>query len=460
MRTDPLTVDRFRSCLLQALNCKGSTVPDVVVGFSGGLDSTVLLSLCRELREQGVLKGVGALHVHHGLSRLADDWVNHAEALCQSWEIPLQVHYVQCGQGQNIEESARNARYQVFEESLQVGEVLLQAHHQDDQVETLLYRLVRGSGIHGMSGMPTTRSLGVGQLCRPLLVFPRSALEDYARRHGLEWIEDDSNTDTRFDRNFLRADIVPVLEQRWPGMKSRVARFSEICQDSVQLLDELAKEDLQAASLSVTFPGVGELQVVDCGWLSEQTAARRNLVLRHWLSVLDLPVPDSEMLERIYNEVVLARVDAEPELHWGGCSVYRHRHWLVALAALPRLGECKSQSSAVLKGDDFCLSFAGNGDVIAQWYDSSTGVSALRATTLNGQWSLRRDVMVEPFALPGRKGRKTLKKWLNELGVPAWLRERLPVLHKGAEVVAIPGVLVAADFCAGEGPGWSLKWQL
>ncbi len=429
-------------------------LPDIVVSFSGGLDSTVLLHLCNQLKKKRVIGSLRAVHVHHGLSSNADAWVEHAQAVCRDWHVPLTVEMVSLCTGQNIEDSARDARYGVFVNQLKTGEYLLQAHHLDDQVETMLYRMVRGTGITGLKGIPASRVLGKGKLLRPLLGFERCDIELYGRHYGLQWVEDESNKDTRFDRNFLRHQIIPLLQGRWPGMKSSLVRLGEISGDTDQMLTDLAACDLEECSEIKLLPLLGHRDVVAIDKLQALPEARRCLVLRAWLSRNNRTVPGRQVLLRLLDEVAAARGDRTPVVLWEGGSVRRYRHHLVIDTCLPAPSQLGSvafvEKDIELEGNGWilCLGETGSGTALLK-----QGVAC--------HCSLRSQVEVRPFALPGRSGRKTLKKWLNELEVPSWVRSRLPVLHHGDQLVAIPGLLVADGYQAGAGdPGWLLRWHL
>ncbi len=428
--------------------------PAVRVALSGGLDSTVLLHLCSQLRNQGLIVNLRAVHVHHGLSCYADQWADFAQSLCQSWQVPLAVVRVSCGAGDNLEARAREARYKVFTEQLQAGEVMLQAHHQDDQVETLLYRMMRGTGIAGLKGMPVSRPLGQGILLRPLLDFSRAAIETYGQEQQLQWVEDDSNSDTRFDRNYLRAEIIPALHQRWPGMKMNVARLSVLSVEADEVLTEVAQADLAQALRPQNLPGVGLAELLSIESLLSLSSARQHLLLREWLSLQSVPVPARAALEQIVEEVINARVDAEPCVEWSGYTLYRHRGCLY-------IGNRLSEfSSVTVPFTGEALSLPENGVIAVTVSGNQPRVMSLRSQ-LQCSCTPRDHVQVQPFALAGRKGRKSLKKWLNELGVPGWLRGRLPVLHRGEELVAIPGVCVAEGWQAdGDDPGLVLDWRL
>lgn len=239
--------------LLQAL-APWRSAPAWHIAFSGGLDSTVLLHLLANLANTDTLPPLGAVHVHHGLQTAADAWPAHCQSICDNLGVPLRVMRVQVQPGASLERAARDARYQAFIEVTGAGQVLLTGQHRDDQAETLLFRLLRGAGVRGLSAMPAQRPLAAGYLVRPLLEVSRAELEAYAEEYQLEWIEDPSNADSRFSRNYLRHRVLPTLTERWPQAVSSLARTAEHLSEAQGLLGELAVMDLQAADQPSAFP--------------------------------------------------------------------------------------------------------------------------------------------------------------------------------------------------------------
>lgn len=220
------------------LNRQLLTSRQILVAFSGGLDSTVLLHQLVQWRTENPGVTLRAIHVHHGLSANADAWVTHCENVCQQWQVPLVVERVQLAQeGLGIEAQARQARYQAFARTLLPGEVLVTAQHLDDQCETFLLALKRGSGPAGLSAMAEVSEFAGTRLIRPLLARTRGELAQWALAHGLRWIEDESNQDDSYDRNFLRLRVVPLLQQRWPHFAEATARSAALCAEQESLLD-------------------------------------------------------------------------------------------------------------------------------------------------------------------------------------------------------------------------------
>ncbi|MGQ7958932.1 tRNA lysidine(34) synthetase TilS [Pseudomonas sp. SP16.1] len=393
------------------------------IALSGGLDSSVLLHLLASLARREVLPPLSAIHVHHGLQPAAEGWPEHCARLCAHQGIPLEVVAVQVSPGASLEQAARRARYAAFAERLGEGEVLLSAQHRDDQAETLLFRLLRGAGVRGLAAMPTGRALGRGSLVRPLLDVPRAELLAYAEAHGLSWVEDPSNADERFSRNFLRRRVLPLLAERWPQAAASLARSAAHLGEAQQLLGELAELDLLAARgrapLSwLALPSL-DLQAV-CG-LSE--ARQRNL-LRHWLAPLTR-LPDSDHWAG-WSDLRDAGLDATPiwKLADGELQRADGRLWWLSGDWLQPLTAVDLACGSAQEG----LELPGNGAVRV--------IGELPA----GRWHLRYRRGGESLQLPGR-GRRDLKRLLNELRVPAFVRPRLPLLFDGDELVAVANLV-------------------
>ncbi|MFS2200468.1 tRNA lysidine(34) synthetase TilS, partial [Pseudomonas sp. Pseusp3] len=262
------------------------------IAYSGGLDSTVLLHLLAHLAKTESLPALSAIHVHHGLQAVADAWPEHCRSVCAALGVPLQIVRVQVQPGASLERAARDARYHAFSEVIRPGEVLLTAQHRDDQAETLLFRLLRGAGVRGLSGMPRQRPLGKGHLLRPLLDATRAELEAYAAAHQLRWIEDPSNQDRQFSRNFLRHQVFPVLTTRWPQAMATMARSAAHLSEAQGLLDELAQIDLNQARTANEFDWLG-LPSLELASLEKLSAARQRNALSHWLEPLTR-LPDTD----------------------------------------------------------------------------------------------------------------------------------------------------------------------
>lgn len=295
-----------------------TTWPDarLCVALSGGLDSVALLAACVDLRTSHATLSVRAVHVHHGLQPEADDWQARCEELCRRLDVSLEVVRLALAprRGESVEAEARDARYAAFAERLAFGEALLTAHHEDDQLETVLLQLMRGAGVAGLAAMPAVTALGAGLHARPMLRVPRDAVRGYAAERGLTWVDDPMNASERFGRGYLRARVTPALKARWPAAGRSVGRSARHLGEAQRLLDDLAAIDADAVS-------DGEcLRVEPLLLLSRPRQAN---LLRWWLRRRGLRLPNAARLDAILDHVMPARPDARPRVDWPGGEVSR-----------------------------------------------------------------------------------------------------------------------------------------
>lgn len=407
------------------------------VALSGGLDSTVLLHLLAGLAQREVLPPLSAIHIHHGLQTAADAWPAHCHALCSSLGVPLHVEYVQVLPGASLEQAARDARYAAFAARLGVDEVLLTAQHRDDQAETLIFRLLRGAGVQGLAAMPVNRALAAGHLVRPLLGCSRADLEAYAQAQGLLWVDDPSNTDERFSRNYLRRQVLPTLTRRWPQALNSMARSAAHLSEAQQLLDELAQQDLEAATASKEFSWLGLPQLALPALRALSESRQRN-ALRYWLRPLTA-MPDSEHWAS-WQTLRDATHDAAPVWQLKAGKLLRSHDQLWWLAG-DWLGAPQPLEKDICPGQRVVL--PGNGYVYIE--------GALPA----GHWQVGYRRGGEKIFLAGR-GHRDLKRLLNERRVPTFVRDRLPLLRLDGQVMAIANL---AGLQGTGGSGWQFHWQ-
>ena len=413
-----------------------------LVAFSGGLDSTVLLHqlVCWWRQEPG--SSLRAIHIHHGISQNADRWVEHCQQLCAEWQVPLVVERVTLMPGgAGLEAEARAARYQAFREALLPGEVLLTAQHLDDQSETLLLALKRGSGPAGLSAMPVSATFADTQLIRPLLHETRATLLLWAQRYGLRWIEDESNQDDAYDRNFLRLRVLPLLNARWPHFAEAAARSAALCGEQEQLLDELLADELSRL-LDVN----GSLAIDP---LVSMSGPKRAALLRRWLAAMGATMPSREMLTRLWQEVALAREDASPCLRLGDFDVRRFQQRLWRVKALPgqtdRQIEWQNLHAPLVLPDGLGqVSLLPGGNIHLPRADEPVTIRFKAPGMLH---------------IVGRHGGRKLKKIWQELGVPPWLRDTTPLLFYGDTLIAAAGRFVTQEGGCEAGAGVQLSWQ-
>ncbi|ALI05087.1 tRNA lysidine(34) synthetase TilS [Pseudomonas sp. FW306-02-F02-AA] len=413
------------------------TAPTWRVAFSGGLDSTVLLHLLAQLAKKHSLPELKAIHIHHGLQAAADAWPGHCQTVCDALGVPLEVIHVQVQPGASLERAAREARYGAFVEATQTNELLLTAQHQNDQAETLLFRLLRGAGVRGLSAIPSQRPLGSGFLLRPLLEVSRAELEAYAVEHRLSWIEDPSNADQQFSRNYLRQQIFPALTQRWPQAVATIARSAAHLSEAQGLLDDLAEMDLAPAATVSEFDWLG-VPSLEMAALETLSAARQRNALSHWLAPLTR-MPDSDHWSG-WENLRDAATDARPiwrladgELHRANGRIWwLSGHWLNRPEPAPLWPD---PSLALLLPNNGRVTFSG--------------------TIPAGVLSVRYRQGGEIMHLPGR-GHRDLKRLLNESGLPLFARGRLPLLFCNEQLLAVANLRGLDGSAGGNG---LLRWQ-
>jgi tRNA(Ile)-lysidine synthase len=420
------------------------------VALSGGPDSVALLAALAALPAPLPLR---ALHVNHHLQAQADEWMRGCRRLARSLGVPLSVRHVAVpsGRGRSPEASAREVRRAAFLQALRPGEALLTAHHLDDQFETLLLMLMRGSGVHGLAAMPAVQRFGCGWLLRPLLDEPRTALASFVARRGLAHVLDESNADERFDRNFLRRRVTPLLGARWPGAARTAARSARLLGEARGLLDEIAQSDLVALT---GHAGAEPPRSLDLAALAALSPARQRNALRGWLRGQGVRPPDEVHLERIRVELPRARRDAQPVVDWPDGEVRRFRGRLYLLP--PASGRSRAEGAGGTadralwdwtRGRPYSL---GPGRGALRLVADPAGTIARQA--LPARLQVRTRIPGAKVALREDGARRPVKELLRAAGVLPWERDRLPVLCDGTRIVALGDLFVAAPYRA-TGPG-------
>lgn len=417
---------------------------NLVVGLSGGVDSVVLLHLLKQLSSRFQWQ-LSALHVHHGISVHADSWSAFCTELCAKLVIPLTIEHVdiQPLRAMGIEAAARQLRHAALAQ--QLADFVVLAHHRDDQVETLLLQLLRGAGARGASAMQMLKlRQGSSALLRPLLNVTRSELENYAREHDLNWVEDDSNLDVTYPRNFLRHQVLPVIEQRFPAYRTTLARSTLHFAEAAELLEELAAQDAGVAIVSE------RLSVLA---LSQLSAARGKNLLRYFFARQGAPLPDSSRLEEMLRQLCRAGEGAHICIEWQGWQLrcYRQQAYVIP-AAQPPVNFSMSwhgEEKMVLPASHGVLSFErvrGRGFSLARVRQAGLSVRPRK-----GGESIKLDVA---------RPRQSLRNLVSQQGVPPWQRALLPLLYCGSELVWVPGVASAPDYAAqADEEGVLVSWQ-
>ncbi|MGB5580087.1 MAG: tRNA lysidine(34) synthetase TilS [Woeseia sp.] len=427
---------------LQARAREHGKPPHCIVAFSGGIDSTVLLSLLAGIRA-ALDTQLRAVYVNHQLQPQADAWQAHCERQAARLGVEFQSVRIDVNERGNAgpEGNARAGRYAALAAMLADGDWLLTGHHEDDQAETLLLNLLRGSGVAGLRGIAPCRPLGRGLLLRPLLACSSADIAAYAHAENLEWIDDPSNDDTSFDRNFLRAGVLPLLATRWPAATRQLARSARLAGEASDLLDDLARADLARC---------GTAHRLSVAALSGLEQPRQANLLRYACKAQALPVPPHRQLEALQTELLPARADAVPLVQWQGAEARRYRDHLYLMPALA--AEPAAPVGLLRAGHPLALA-AGLGELELR-ADVAGGISPVVA---QAGLSVRFRQGGEAIKPAGRGVGKSLKQLLQEAQVVPWLRGRVPLVYGGDALVAIGDLWVAEDFSAAAGYG--IVWK-
>lgn len=408
------------------------------LALSGGVDSTALLHAVVQLGKAYPGNSIRAVHVNHHLHPDAGAWAATCRALCDALGVELTCCdvAVAAGNGNSPEAAARRARYGALTKLLLDDERLLTAHHRDDQVETFLLRMLRGAGPHGLGGIEPRRPFGRGWLVRPLLDVSRHALVAYAGEQNLSWIEDPANIDTKFDRNFLRHRVLPVLHERWPGLGETVARAARLSGEAARMLDELAGQDMRCNGAALPVDTLAVETLAGLSW------PRRRNVIRYWLRRHGLAPPAEARLRVGLEQLLHARSDRMPLLEWGGGQIRRYRGSLYALdydpdpaGKLPREFSWDGRDCLDLGALRGRLKFLSGHPVPGR---------------ASGHWIVRFRIGGERFSTGGQH--KTVKHLFQELGIVPWMRAHVPLLYRADCLVAVGDLWQSGD--AGAPVAW------
>lgn len=428
------------------------------VAYSGGCDSHVLLQSLVALRSEFKAE-IKAIHINHGLSPLANEWEEHCRVICDELNVPYLAIKVDASskklgsktsgcktsgsKNKSPEEAARHARYAEWKNLVKKNDVILLAHHQDDQAETVLLQLLRGSGVKGLAAMPAQQNFSQGLLCRPLLGFLREELHAYAVEKNLNWIDDPSNFDTDFDRNFLRHDVVPLLETRWPSLKKTLSRTATHTAEADQLLTELAAQDW------LNIKNNNQIQI---NALIELDDKRQRNVVRYWLTTIcKVTLPDTVHLQRILDEVLTAAEDATPEVIWRGGQVRRYQGLLYAQE---KHIQPEKDSSIIWSNIDTPLR---HGDLkLSATLSMGSGLSQEKLKSAEITLKFRQGG--ESCRPAGRGQTHQLKKLFQEWQIPPWQRASIPLIYVDGVLAEVVGYCHCEPFAAiGDEASWLIS---
>lgn len=407
----------------------------LLLAYSGGVDSTVLLHRLAEQHSDRLC----AIHVHHGLQGAADDWAKHCAEECSRLGVSFELLRVSVPPDERGPESAaRDARYRALRSVMRSGEVLVTAHHREDQAETVLIRLLRGSGPSGLSGMRGLSDFAPGLLWRPLLEATREQIEQAAHARGLRWIEDPHNLDPRYARSFLRGQVLPRLRQHWPGADRAIVRSAALVAEADVLLRSLASEDLHA----VRAHHRREARELPLAALQSLSPLRRRNLLRYWIDGLGLSTPYLDSLQRVDSELLRADQEKNPVVAWPGAELRRYRDALWAMPTLAPVPETFNQhwdGVSTLQLPDGC------GCLVAPARPAGESGKGFR---------VRIPIGAQRFRPAGGVHSRSLKNLFQERGIPPWVRLRTPALLREGRLCWIGGL----GWSEGEDP-LDLEWR-
>ncbi len=410
-----------------------------VVAYSGGIDSHVLLHLCKSVELP-----VRAVHIHHGLQAEADAWDIHCSKVCDQLNVDYRCLHVNAvpAQGESPEDAARTARYKALVEQLAADEVLLTAHHLGDQAETFILQLLRGAGPAGLASMPLIKPFGEGYHVRPLLTFNQHSIKQYAEEHQMKWVDDPSNTDTSYDRNYLRQEVLPLLMKNWPSMAESISQAASLQQDSLEIIDAMAAIDLSTAA------GQQKNSLI-ISRLRELPVSRQYNVLRYWINNAGYDKPKRNILQEILNSVVPAAEDATPLVFWGDTEVRRYKDILYVLPALS-----SEDIHHVYAWDGEQPLFVGPLNLELR-LEQAAGKGLQQNAVAHGL-TVRFRQGGEQIRPHGRQHTHSLKKLMQEAGIPPWQRNRIPLLYINNELACVCGYWVAESYSVSDGQqGWN-----
>lgn len=414
------------------------------IAYSGGVDSTVLLHYLYTNKEN-LSRDIKAVHVNHNISKHSGTWAEHCRQVCYELQIPFELLTLDSGnfEGYGPEAYARKLRYEAISRLLSTNDMLLTAHHGDDLAETFFLQLMRGAGPEGLAGMPKIRKFEPGWIVRPFLDYTRNQLYSYAVKNKLQWIEDESNSDTSFDRNYIRNQVIPYLKERWPAVTRTFVRSSRHQADLLEIIKNSAEIDLQ----NTMGESVNALNIVK---FNKLPVARKRNLLRYWLKINSKPSANSSVIDEIINNLVDAGVDCQPLVTWSNTEIRRYRDMIYLLHALPHLDDTISYTWILPESLDIKY-----GRLEAKL---ATGTGIKTAALADNIIIVRFRHGGEKIQPVGRKDTHKLKKMYQQAGVPPWKRDRIPLLYINDELASVAGYWISRKFHAGDNEaGWDIS---
>jgi len=436
-----------------------TTYKRYIVAYSGGLDSSVLLHLCVQIKDE--LKALGisleAIYVDHRLQQDSAAWAEFCQTCCQLYQIPFQSLSInaQPQKRQSPEAAAREARYQALKDCLRADDCLLTAHHRSDQAETLLLQMLRGSGPKGLAAMPVLKSFYQAKQLRPLLDVSQAEIKAYAEQHQLQWIEDKSNSNLRYKRNFLRHKIMPALKEQWPSMEKTLHRVSHLQAESIEILEDIARQDIACCQYQAEKDGpidyLNERYLLSLSRLQELSSARINNSIQYWLRSLDVSVLNSVLLQRLQDEFIFAHADTQPLLQFQKRFSFRRFSNFLVLCIEQSFDSNATYVWHIEPHKTIAQKLQTNaGTIYLQHAPEHTSLgSAVNPAKLGARIEIRFRQGGERFQLTNQS-HHSLKKWFQENRIPPWMRGRVPLFYSDGQLFQVANRIVDIRYKAGK----------
>ena len=419
--------------------------PRYWVAYSGGVDSHVLLHTFY-LNKQHITAELNAIHVNHGISQYADSWQLHCQKICENYQIKYASFKIQQETPKkNIENWARQQRYTIFSDLMGQNDILFTAHHINDQAETFLLRLMRGSGCDGLSAIKKIKTYKTGWLIRPLLNYTKAEILAFAKKQSLKWIEDESNQDNKLDRNLIRQEIIPKLENRWPSAVKLISKASNHQSDAAEFIYEISQQDIKEITTTRS-------NIISINSLKKFSYVRQKNALRLWLKNEKIPAPNTDIINNIIKEIIHARHDSNPCLNWKGRQIRRYRENIYALSPFPPHDPSMQITWNIKKPITLPTG------ILTATKTNSGGIKmeAIKDHCLNIKFRQGGERMV----LKGTSHRQQLKKMFQKKGIPPWYRYRIPLLYSEEKLIAVADMWIDTAFSENSAyPAWKITFK-
>ena len=423
----------FKSYLKDFLE-KFSQSKKIIIAYSGGIDSSILLHLLFSIKED-LKQSLEAIHINHGLHDKSNDWEKFCRRKCESYNISFRAISIKenCPKNVSVECWARDKRYSLIAKEIKNNDILLTAHHMDDQIETFFLQVFRGAGPRGLASMPVIKKISNGYHARPFLNIQRSELEKYASINKILWQDDDTNSDIRYERNYLRHKVLVYLEKAWPSYRKSISRVVSHQKESMSILSEIALEDMREV-LCKNFINL------DVKILKGLSLPRQKNLIFYWLDSLNLEKPGSKHMHQIIKTLINTSSDKSPCVNWKNTEVRKYRDQLYA----SQIFKQHNINEEIYWNTDSPLEIQGE-KLIAK---ETLGKGILRSSIEGAKITIRYRHGGEKIYSNSLSNSKKVKKIFQEHGVLPWFRDRVPLIYINEELAVVPGFCVGKKFSA------------